>query len=88
MTCLARHIVERMLLVLVFMAIGMSALAQTSISGVVKDGKGEPVPGAVVMLSASRNTATITDATGKYRLGLPADAKGKEIIVSCIGYKD
>ena len=85
---LVRHIVERLLPVIVFMVIGVSALAQTSISGVVKDGKGEPVPGAVVMLSTSRNTATITDASGKYRLALPADAKGKDIVVSCIGYKD
>lgn len=64
----------------------VSLFAQTKISGTVKDSKGEPVIGAVVMLQGNSSVAGITDANGKYSLSLPNTANAK-LEISCISYK-
>ncbi len=56
------------------------------LSGVVKDQKGEPVPGASVLLKNSK-TGTSTDLDGKFSIKLPADFKSDVIEVSFLGYK-
>jgi iron complex outermembrane receptor protein len=54
-----------------------------TISGIVKDGTGEPIIGASVLVKGTTN-GTVTDFDGNFRL----DAKnGDNISVSFIGYK-
>lgn len=64
----------------------VSLFAQTKISGTVKDSKGEPVIGAVVMLQGNSSVAGITDANGKYSVAIP-DASSAKLEISCISYK-
>ena len=53
-----------------------------TISGVVKDERGEPVIGANIIEKGTTN-GTVTDADGKYSLTVPA---GSILLVSYIGY--
>jgi TonB-dependent starch-binding outer membrane protein SusC len=50
-----------------------SVLAQKTVSGTVKDGKGEPLVGASVVVKGT-TIGTITDVEGAYSLKLPANA--------------
>jgi len=54
------------------------------ISGIVKDSKGEPIPGATVLVKGTTIGIT-TDMDGKFQLSVPVDAK--VLIVSFIGMK-
>lgn len=74
----ANHI--GMLLLLFFLPI--MAFAQSTISGLVKDQTGDPVPGANVFVKGTTN-GTITDIDGKYSLTAPSDAT---LVFSFIGY--
>lgn len=51
-------------------AFSMNALAQTTVSGTVKDARGEPLPGVSVKLKGT-STGASTDANGKYSISLP-----------------
>ena len=67
---------------------GIAAFAQNvSLSGVVRDSKGEPVIGAVVMLEGSATLAAVTDLDGNYLLEVPGSKLPGKVNVSCIGYK-
>lgn len=51
--------------------------ARENVTGVVKDAKGEPLPGVTVKIKGSK-TGTSTDVNGVFRINLP---KGDEILV-------
>lgn len=57
--------------------------SQTSVTGIVADEDGEPLPGATVRIKESKAT-TVTDINGKFAIKGPANAT---IIVSYIGKK-
>ncbi len=61
-----------LILTLVFCACGF-AMAQRTISGVVKDPKGEPMVGASVVVKGT-TTGGLSDIDGKYSLTVPKDA--------------
>ena len=65
------------------------AYAQQSVSGTVKDSKGQPVAGAVVMLQGSSSIAAVTSESGQWQLTIPAGSSVKNPILefSCISYK-
>jgi vitamin B12 transporter len=68
-----------------FMLVAFLATAQSTISGFVKDTKGNPVRGASLTLKDSYDGAT-TDSTGKFIF--KTSEKGEQtLIVSAIGYK-
>jgi TonB-linked SusC/RagA family outer membrane protein len=61
------------------------AYAQTrTLSGLIKDERGEPMPGASVVLKGTTR-GTITDIDGKF--SLPVDGKNPIITISGVGYK-
>lgn len=60
--------------------------AQTKVSGTVKDMKGEPVAGAVVMLHGDSTKAGVTDAFGVYSITVQ-DLDDAKLEVSCLSYK-
>ena len=71
------------LLLLTFMLQNMNA--QTTIKGVVKDNKNNPVPGASITIKDSYDGAT-SDTSGKY--SFRTSEKGQQLLViSSIGYK-
>lgn len=53
-------------------------------NGIVKDKKGEPIPGVTVQIS-DKSTGTATDAFGKFTL--ESSEKVIKLTFSCIGYK-
>ena len=69
---------------LAVIAVG-SALAQSrTISGIIKDERGEPMPGASIVIKGTTR-GTVTDLDGKF--SLPVDGKNPVITVSGVGYK-
>jgi len=68
-----------------FLLTSLCAMAQQSISGTVKDAKGEPVIGAGLYQSGNMRNGTVTDIDGKFTLSVPS---GAVVTVSCIGYKE
>ena len=77
------HIIAALAL---FCSAALSASAQTSIRGTVKDSEGEPVIGAVVMLEGNSTIACVTDVKGEWSLILPSGVKSPVLAVSCLGY--
>lgn len=65
----------------------LHAAAQKVVSGTVRDSKGEPVVGAVVMLEGTQAVATMTSASGQWHLSIPEPLAGKSLTVSCLSYK-
>ena len=59
-------------------------VAMVTVSGVVTDADGEPVPGASVYVRGS-GTGTVCDIDGKYEITVPA---GTQLTVSFLGYDD
>ena len=57
-------------LLFLFAMVATSAMAQKTVTGVVKDDSGEPMPGVNVII-AGTTTGTITDVNGKYSLEVP-----------------
>ncbi len=63
------------------------AIAQKSISGIVKDaGNDETLPGVAIYLKNKRGVGTVTDLDGKYTMTIPADVSQPVIIFKYIGY--
>ena len=77
---------KKIINVLVFLLAFTSAFAQTNVKGSVKDKKGEPVPGAVVMLSGRSDVVSVTSTNGDWELNLPLSVKDPVLNVSCLGY--
>ena len=78
------HLRKVALTALSLMLMGGLAFAQQTISGTVKDAKGEPVIGAGVVVEGTQNGA-MTDIDGHWTLSVPANST---IVASCIGYTD
>lgn len=57
---------------------------KVSVSGVVKDEAGVPIPGAAVMERGSTTNGVMTDGEGKYTIKVPSQAF---LEYSCIGFK-
>ncbi|MGB3008320.1 MAG: carboxypeptidase-like regulatory domain-containing protein [Chitinophagaceae bacterium] len=79
-----RHFMK-MIPVLLLVCLFQSLQAQTTLKGVVKDNKNNPVPGASITIKDSYDGAT-ADSAGKY--SFKTSEKGQQIIIiSSIGYK-
>jgi len=55
-----------------------------NVTGTVRDGKGEPLPGVVVKIKGT-TTATTTDENGVFRLNLPTG--NETLVVSFLGFR-
>jgi vitamin B12 transporter len=79
-----RHLITLPVLFL-FILSSYTGFSQTTIKGVVRDNKNNPVPGASISIKDSYDGAT-SDSTGKY--SFKTSEKGAQIfIVSSIGFK-
>ena len=70
---------------LLLIVAGFAYAQNRTVKGTVRDSKGEPVVGAVVMLSGNTRVGTVSDAAGNWTLNVPKDAS---LLVSCISYVD
>ncbi len=80
-----RYIVAKMLLIVTFLGLSSLSFAQKTVSGVVSDETGQPIPGATVVLKGTTN-GTITDFDGAYTLNL-GGGDSHELMFSFIGYE-
>ena len=69
---------------LMLIAAGAYAQQKMTVSGTVKDSKGEPIIGAAVLLEGT-NTGAVTDVDGKYTLTFTA-GKAPKLVFSSIAY--
>src|SRR5258706_3401207 len=76
---------KKLLLLTVSMLAIMVSYAQRTISGSVKDDKGNPVQGASVQVKGTR-TGTTTKADGTFNLVVPANAR--TLVISFVGFVD
>jgi len=64
---------KKIIATITFLAIAASAFAQgLTVKGKVRDSKGEPVIGAVVILDNNSKVGSVTDGDGSYTISLPA----------------
>ncbi|MGI4863779.1 MAG: SusC/RagA family TonB-linked outer membrane protein [Janthinobacterium lividum] len=67
--------------------LALPALAQTqAVSGLVKDSKGEAIPGVNIVLKGT-SQGTVTTNEGRYSLSVPASQAGATLVFSFVGYK-
>ena len=86
---MTRQFFARMAAAVMIVAAGLLGTVATAqnraISGTVVDESGAPVIGAAVVVVGNTAIGAVTDASGAFRLNVPA---GASINVSCIGYAD
>lgn len=75
----------RLLVLVVSFVTAFSMSAQTRVTGEVKDGNGEPLPGAYVVVKGAPRFGVSTDVEGRFVITAPSGHD--EIMVSCIGYE-
>ncbi len=78
-----KNLFLRVTMILALVTMGFSALAQSTVTGTVKDAAGEPVIGAGVQVKGTQN-GTITDMDGTFKLS--GVKRGDVLVFSCIGY--
>jgi TonB-linked SusC/RagA family outer membrane protein len=78
-----KNLFLRVTMTLALLAGCMSAFAQSTVKGTVKDAAGEAIIGAAVQVAGTHNGA-ITDLDGSFTL--PGVHQGDKLEVSCIGY--
>ena len=78
-----KNLFIRLSLVLALLAAGLTAFAQSTVRGTVKDAAGNGVIGASVFVQGTQNGA-IVDMDGSF--ALPGVKSGDVLVVSCIGY--
>ncbi len=67
-------------------ALTLSAQQRISISGKIRDSKGAPVAGAVVVLKGNSSFNAVSSADGSYNISLPS-GKADTLQFSCLSYK-
>ena len=78
---------KRFILIFISLCAASIMNAQTfEVKGSLKDSKGVPVLGAVVILEGHENIASITDLDGNYSIKV-YDLKTARLNVSCLGFK-
>ena len=78
-----KNLFIRLSLVMALLAAGLTAFAQTTVRGTVKDASGDGVIGASVFVQGTQN-GTIVDMDGSF--SLPNVKSGDVLVISCIGY--
>ncbi|WP_026231900.1 SusC/RagA family TonB-linked outer membrane protein [Neolewinella persica] len=74
---------RRFLFIIVMVCLGFSVAVAQSISGVVKDGSGEMLIGASILVKGT-TSGTVTDIDGKFSINIPANSE--QLVVSYTGY--
>ena len=75
---------QKNVLVVILVVLGIKVFSQTTVSGKVSDTKGQPLPGANIMIKGTYDGAG-TDANGNFLF--KTTEKGKQILVtSFVGY--
>tara|TARA_Y100000739_G_scaffold193030_1_gene173642 strand:+ start:298 stop:3501 length:3204 start_codon:yes stop_codon:yes gene_type:complete len=73
-------------IILIFLLFPMIVLSQNNtVSGLVNDENGSPLPGATVQLKGSETIGAITDFDGNFSISIPTDGE-QVLVVSYIGY--
>jgi Ca-activated chloride channel family protein len=77
--------IMKRIIVIAALILGMvSVLSALTVTGLVKDSQGNPIPGVHVLVKGTQ-TGTVTDMNGTFSLNVPADAT---LIFNFIGYQE
>jgi len=80
-----KSLLNKVIGIVVLLTMSISVYAQNvTVKGNVKDANGDPLIGATVMQTGTRN-GTVTDANGNYQISVPTSAS---LSFTCIGYTD
>jgi TonB-dependent starch-binding outer membrane protein SusC len=71
------------LIMMGFLFVGFSLVAQNSVKGIVKDEKGEPIPGVNILEKDTKNS-TASDLNGNYLIKV---GKKATLVFRCVGFK-
>lgn len=77
---------KKIIAIIILLASALSVSAQVKVKGSVKDSKGDPIVGAMIILEGTENVGSMTDADGKYTITIP-EGKNNKLNYSCISYK-
>ena len=73
-------------ILLIFLLFPLFVLSQSkTVTGLVNDENGSPLPGATVQLKGSETIGAITDFDGNFSISIPSDSQ-QVLVVSYIGY--
>lgn len=75
---------QKLAFALLTMLIGLTAKPQATITGIIKDGKGTPIDGATVKITANKAFA-IADNKGKFVIAAPSTLP-VTLLISSVGY--
>ena len=78
-----KNLFLRVTMTIALLSAGLTAFAQSTVRGTVKDAAGEAIIGAAVQVQGTQNGA-VTDMDGAFVL--PGVRQGDKLEVSCIGY--
>src|SRR5262245_11432749 len=70
----------------VWMAGMVSVMGQGTVRGKITDEKGEPIPGATVVMKSRPTVGSLTDFDGNFSLKIP-DSTAQVIVISSISFK-
>lgn len=72
----------------IFLGTVSFAQGTRTITGTIKDTKGQPVIGSYVTLEGKNNVAAVADMDGKYKISIPEGSGSKLVLkAQCISYK-
>lgn len=83
-----KSIILRSFVAVSSLLICINGYSQTKLSGTVTDEKGEPVVGAVVMLTDNKSVGTMTDIDGNYSMTIPEGKTSKSITATSLGFAE
>ncbi len=82
---LVRNNKKSIYLLVAILLSSLAVMAQSVVSGTVRDGKGNGLS-AVTVTAKGTNTAVLTDATGSFSITVPRDVKS--LVISYVGFSD
>ena len=74
-------------LALILLSSGIFAQEKITVSGTVRDSKGEAVIGAMIMLEGNTAAGAVADLEGRYTITIPSQASRARLVVSCMSYQ-
>ena len=74
-------------LALILLSTGIFAQEKITVSGTVRDSKGEAVIGAMIMLEGNTAAGAVADLEGRYTITIPSQASRARLVVSCMSYQ-
>ena len=74
-------------LALILLSVVLTAQEKITVSGTVRDSKGEPVVGAMIMLEGNSAAGAVSDLEGNYTISVTSPGSKPRLVFSCLSYQ-